>query len=84
MQFEVGNSPVKIGDSKRKEEEKKIEADKEFLPLLQLKKINKVVNDKDKQVINLYENQSKKISICVDKDKKTEFEQKKDLGNKTI
>ena len=25
MQFEVGNSPVKIGDSKRKEEEKKIE-----------------------------------------------------------
>ena len=77
MQFEVGNSPVKIGDSKRKEEEKKIEADKEFLPLLQLKKINKVVNDKDKQVINLYENQSKKISICVDKDKKTEFEQKK-------
>ena len=70
MQFEVGNSPVKIGDSKRKEEEKKIEADKEFLPLLQLKKIDKVVNNKDKQVINLYENQSKKISICVDKDKK--------------
>jgi hypothetical protein len=34
MQFEVGNSPVKIGDSKRKEEEKKIEADKEFLPLI--------------------------------------------------
>ena len=70
MQLEVGNSPVKIGDSKRKEEEKKIEADKEFLPLLQLKKIDKVVNNKDKQVINLYENQSKKISICVDKDKK--------------
>ena len=34
MQFEVGNSPVKIGDSKRKEEEKKTEADKEFLPLI--------------------------------------------------
>lgn len=78
VEVKYGKSPVKVKvGEKNKEEEKKIEADKEFLPLLQLKKINKVVNDKDKQVINLYENQSKKISICVDKDKKTEFEQKK-------
>ena len=78
VEVKYGKSPVKVEvGEKNKEEEKKVEADKEFLPLLQLKKINKVVNDKDKQVINLYENQSKKISICVDKDKKTEFEQKK-------
>ena len=78
VEVKYGKSPVKVKvGEKNKEEEKKVEADKEFLPLLQLKKINKVVNDKDKQVINLYENQSKKISICVDKDKKTEFEQKK-------
>ena len=78
VEVKYGNSPVKVKvGEKNKEEEKKVEADKEFLPLLQLKKINKVVNNKDKQVINLYENQSKKISICVDKDKKTEFEQKK-------
>ena len=78
VEVKYGKSPVKVKvGEKNKEEEKKIEADKEFLPLLQLKKIDKVVNNKDKQVINLYENQSKKISICVDKDKKTEFEQKK-------
>ena len=78
VEVKYGKSPVKVKvGEKNKEEEKKVEADKEFLPLLQLKKINKVVNNKDKQVINLYENQSKKISICVDKDKKTEFEQKK-------
>ena len=78
VEVKYGKSPVKVEvGEKNKEEEKKVEADKEFLPLLQLKKINKVVNNKDKQVINLYENQSKKISICIDKDKKTEFEQKK-------